>query len=52
MDLKKAHEEGALTDEEYQRAKEKLLKEAEQPSKEVTGEEPKEQSEQKTEESK
>ena len=52
MDLKKVHEEGALTDEEYQRAKEKLLKQAEQPSKEVTGEEPKEQSEQKTKESK
>jgi len=35
MDLNKAREQGAITDEEYQRAKAKLLKEGEQPTKEV-----------------
>lgn len=35
MDLNKAREQGAITDEEYQRAKEKLLQEGEQPTKEV-----------------
>jgi hypothetical protein len=42
MDLKKAHDEGAITDEEFQRAKEKLLKEGEQPTKEVA-EQPKQE---------
>ena len=42
MDLNKAREQGAITDEEYQQAKEKLLKEGEQPTKEVA-EQPKQE---------
>jgi hypothetical protein len=54
MDLKKAHDEGAITDEEFQRAKEKLLQEGEQPTKAVA-EQPKQEqkeTEQKAEEEK
>ena len=42
IDLKKAHDEKALTDEEYKEAKEKLLKEGEQPTKE-SAEQPKQE---------
>ncbi len=54
MDLKKAHDAGAITDEEFQRAKEKLLQQGEQPTKEVTEQPQQEQkgTEQKTEEEK
>jgi hypothetical protein len=54
MDLKKAHDEGAITDEEFQRAKEKILQEGEQPTKEVAEQPQQEQkeTEQKAEEEK
>ena len=45
MDLNKAREQGAITDEEYQRAKAKLLKEGEQPTKEVAEQPQQEQKE-------
>ena len=44
-DLKKAHDEGAITDEEFKRAKEKLLQEGEQPTKEVAEQPQQEQKE-------
>ena len=54
MDLKKAHDAGAITDEEFQRAKEKLLQQGEQPTKEVAEQPQQEQkeTEQKSEEGK
>ena len=54
MDLKKAHDAGAITDEEFQKAKEKLLQQGEQPTKEVTEQPQQEQkgTEQKPEEEK